>query len=170
MVFVFSGHGSQWHGMGRSLREEEPVFRDAMAACDRALKPYLDSSVLEAVATDGELTDIGVIQPALFAIQVALAALWRSWGVEPAAVVGHSLGEVAAAHVAGALSLDDAARVIGTRSRMLRNVRGRGTMMAAELSLAEADELIAGREHRVAIAVSNGHRSTVLSGDRTAPS
>ncbi len=167
VVFAFPGQGSQWHGMGRRLQAEEPVFRDALAACDRALKPYLGSSVLEALAKDEELTDIGLIQPAIFAIQVALAALWRSWGVEPTAVVGHSMGEVAAAHVAGALSLEDAARVICTRALMLRTVRGRGTMMAAELSLAEAQELIAGRESQVAIAASNSHRSTVLSGDQT---
>ena len=135
VVFAFPGQGSQWHGMGRRLQAEEPVFRDALAACDRALEPYLGSSVLEALAKDEELTDIGLIQPAIFAIQVALAALWRSWGVEPTAVVGHSMGEVAAAHVAGALSLEDAARVICTRALMLRTVRGRGTMMAAELSL-----------------------------------
>ena len=100
VVFVFPGQGSQWHGMGRRLQAEEPVFRDALAACDRALNPHLGSSVLEALAKDEELTDIGLIQPAIFAIQVALAALWRSWGVEPTAVVGHSMGEVAAAHVA----------------------------------------------------------------------
>lgn len=87
-------------------------------------------------------------------------------GVEPTAVVGHSMGEVAAAHVAGALSLEDAARVIHFRALMLRTVRGRGTMMAAELSLAEAQELIAGQERKVSIAASNSHRSTVLSGDR----
>ncbi|ORW17621.1 beta-ketoacyl synthase [Mycobacterium nebraskense] len=167
VVFAFPGQGSQWHGMGQRLQAEEPVFREALAACDRAIRPYLGSSVLEVLAKDEELTDIGLIQPAIFAIQVALAALWRSWGVEPTAVVGHSMGEVAAAHVAGALTLEDAARVISTRALMLRTVRGRGTMMAAELSLDEAQELIAGRESEVAIAASNSHRSTVLSGDQT---
>ncbi|WP_102418906.1 type I polyketide synthase [Mycobacterium sp. 4858] len=167
VLFVFPGQGSQWCGMGRRLQAEEPVFRDALAACDRAIQPHLGSSVLEALATDEELTDIGLIQTAIFAIQVALAALWRSWGVEPTAVVGHSMGEVAAAHIAGALSLEDAARVICTRALLLRTVRGRGTMMSAELSLAEAEELIAGRESQVSIATSNSHRSTVLSGDRT---
>jgi acyl transferase domain-containing protein/acyl-CoA synthetase (AMP-forming)/AMP-acid ligase II/acyl carrier protein len=167
VIFAFSGHGSQWRGMGRRLLAEEPVFRDALTACDRALEPCLGSSVLEALARDDEeLTDIGLIQPAIFAIQVALAALWRSWGVEPTAVVGHSMGEVAAAHVAGALSLEDAARVICTRGLVLRTMRGRGTMMVAELSLPEAQELIAGRESQVAIAGSNSHRSTVFSGDQ----
>ncbi len=166
VVFAFSGQGSQWHGMGQRLQADEPVFRDAMAACDRALKPYLGHSVLKLLAKEEELTDISQIQPAIFTMQVALAALWRSWGVKPSAVVGHSMGEVAAAHVAGALSLEDAARVICLRSLMLRTVCGRGTMMAAELSLAEAHELIAGHEDQVSVAVSNSHRSTVLSGDQ----
>ncbi len=168
VTFVFSGQGSQWRAMGQRLQAEEPVFRDALQACDRALTAYLGRSVLAELA-DGscEFTDIGVIQPAIFAIQVALAALWRSWGIEPAAVVGHSMGEVAAAHVAGALSLEDAARVICARARMLQRVHGRGAMAAAEVTLAEAHELIAGRESQVAIAASNSHRSTVLSGDQT---
>ncbi len=165
VTFVFSGHGSQWHGMGERLRAEEPVFRDALAACDRALSPYLGSSLLVDPAVE-QLNDIGVIQPAIFAVQVALAALWRSWGVEPAAVVGHSMGEVAAAHIAGGLSLDDAARVICIRARLLRRAHGHGAMVAAEVTLAEAQELIAGREGQVAIAASNSHRSTVLSGDK----
>ncbi|MGH3958724.1 SDR family NAD(P)-dependent oxidoreductase [Mycobacterium sp.] len=169
VVFVCSGQGSQWYGMGQRLAAEEPVFRDALEACDRALRPYLGSSILTQPAGQNrpQLDDIGVIQPAIFAIQVALAALWRSWGVQPAAVVGHSMGEVAAAYVAGALSLDDAARVICTRARLLRQVHGRGAMVAAEVTLAEAQQLIAGREGRVAIAASNSHRSTVLSGDQT---
>ena len=106
-----------------------------------------------------------MVQPAIFAVQVALAALWRSWGVEPEAVVGHSLGEVAAAHVAGALSLEDAARVICGRARLLRRAGRRGAMVAAELSYPEAQDLIAGRQSRVAVAACNSHRSTVLSGD-----
>ncbi|MGD1236893.1 SDR family NAD(P)-dependent oxidoreductase [Mycobacterium seoulense] len=166
VVFAFPGQGSQWRGMGRRLQAEEPVFRDALAACDRALQPHLGQSMLTLLAEEEEFTDISLIQPAIFAMQVALAALWRSWGVEPTAVVGHSMGEVAAAHVAGALSLEDAARVIHFRALMLRTVRGRGTMMAAELSLAEAQELIAGQERKVSIAASNSHRSTVLSGDQ----
>jgi len=169
VVFVFSGQGSQWFGMAQRLHAEEPVFRDALAMCDRAMRAHLNGSVvaeLLADQADSRLSDIGVIQPAIFAVQVALAALWRSWGVEPEAVVGHSLGEVAAAHVAGALSLDDAAQVICGRARLLRRAKGNGAMVAAELSLAEARELIAGQQDRVAVAASNSHRSTVLSGDR----
>lgn len=168
VVFVFSGQGSQWVGMGRELLAEEPEFRDAVAAVDRAMGPEFGGSILaELLAEPGRsrLDDIGVVQPALFAVQVALTTLWRSWGIEPAAVVGHSLGEVAAAHAAGALSLPDAARVICGRARLLKRLAGRGAMVAAELGLAEADELIAGYEGRVSVAANNSRRSTVLSGD-----
>jgi acyl transferase domain-containing protein len=168
VVFVFSGQGSQWFGMGRRLYADEPVFQEALESCDTAMRPHLNGSVLaELLADDAQsrLSDIGMIQPAIFAVQVALAALWRSWGVEPAAVVGHSLGEVAAAHVAGALSLDDAAQVICGRARLLRRASGQGAMLAAELTVAEAQELIASQRSRVAVAASNSHRSTVLAGD-----
>ena len=157
--------------MGQRLHADEPVFRDALDRCDRAMRPHLDGSVVTELLADpsrSRLSDIGVVQPAIFAVQVALAALWRSWGVEPEAVVGHSLGEVAAAHVAGALALDDAARVICGRARLLRRVRNSGAMVAAELSLAEAQELIVGLAAPVAVAASNSHRSTVLSGDSKA--
>ncbi|UMB69462.1 type I polyketide synthase [Mycobacterium paraterrae] len=165
VVFVFSGQGSQWRGMGRQLHAEEHAFRDALAECDAAMRPYGIASVIDALLAGDDLDDISVIQPAIFAVQVALAALWRSWGVQPAAVVGHSMGEVAAAHVAGALSLDDAARVICARARLLRGAARGGAMISAELSRAEADELIVGYESRVAVAASNSARSTVLSGD-----
>ena len=168
VTFVFSGQGSQWHGMARGLQADEPVFADALAACDNALFPHLGHSILKELARGedkSKLADIGILQPTIFAIQVALAALWRSWGVEPVAVVGHSLGEAAAAHVAGVLSLDDAARVICARARMLRGVRGRGAMMVTETTMAEAHELIAGHEREVAIAASNSYRSTVLAGE-----
>ena len=115
----------------------------------RGHPPHLDSSVVaELLAEDNDswLTDIGLMQPAIFAVQVAQAALWRSWGVEPEAVVGHSMGEVAAAYVAGALSLGDAARVICARARLLRRPSCRGAMVVAELTLAEAQDLIAGHE------------------------
>src|SRR5260370_4283578 len=137
--------------MEQRLYAQEPAFRDALAMCDGAMRPHLDGSVLtELLADHGDswLSDIGVVQPAIFAVQFALAALWRSWGVEPEAVVGHSLGEVAAAHVAGALSLDDAARVICGRARLLRRASGQGARLAAGLPGAEAQELIARQQRR----------------------
>ena len=171
VVFVFAGQGSQWFGMGRQLLEQEPAFRAALAQCDEAMREYVDWSVLEQLAADAahsRLDEINVIQPTLFAVQVALAALWRSWGVEPDAVIGQSMGEVAAAQVAGALSLEDAARVICRRSRLLRSRSGRGRMAVVELSLEQARRALAGYEDRLSIAVSSSPVSTVLSGDPAA--
>src|SRR5689334_6039930 len=123
VAFVFPGQGSQWVGMGRRLLEEEPVFRAALEGCDRAIAEETGWSLVEELRAEegrSRLSEIDVVQPALFAVGVALAGLWRSWGVEPDAVLGHSMGEVAAAHVAGALSLEDAARIICRRSRLLK--------------------------------------------------
>ena len=173
LVFVFSGQGSQWFGMGRTLLHEEPVFREVIERCDAgAAAAYGDWSLIaELAATDAaesRLNEVDVIQPALFAIQVALAALWRSWGIEPDAVVGHSMGEVAAAYVAGALSLEDAALIICTRSKLVKRTVGQGAMAAVELSIEDARRAIAGYEDRVSIAVSTSPTSTVLSGDPAA--
>jgi acyl transferase domain-containing protein/acyl-CoA synthetase (AMP-forming)/AMP-acid ligase II/NADPH:quinone reductase-like Zn-dependent oxidoreductase/acyl carrier protein/NADP-dependent 3-hydroxy acid dehydrogenase YdfG len=168
IAFVFPGQGSQWPGMGRRLREQAPTFRDALARCDAAIHAEAGFSVVDAMEAPeaaAALVDIDVVQPALFAMSVALAALFRSWGVEPHAVVGHSLGEVAAACVAGALSLEDGARVICRRSRLLRRIRGQGDMAVVELTLAEAEAAIEADRDRLGVAASNGPRSTVLSGD-----
>src|SRR5690606_1012960 len=143
----------------------------AIEACSHAMAPYQDWSLLEALSTgesESELDQIDRVQPLLFAVQVGLAALWRAWGVEPEAVVGHSMGEVAAAYVAGALSLSDAARIICCRSQLLRQISGQGAMVAVELSLAEAMEAIDGFSDQVSVAVNNGPRATVLAGDREA--
>jgi acyl transferase domain-containing protein/acyl carrier protein/short-subunit dehydrogenase len=166
VVFIFPGQGSQWPGMGRQLLAEEPVFRDALEICDAAIRRQVGWSVLEKLGSDDAWSEeIDAVQPVLFAHGVALTALWRSWGVSPDAVVGHSMGEVAAAHVAGALGLDDAVRVICRRSRLLRRLSGRGAMLMVELSMARAREVIAGQERQISIAVSNSPESTVLSGD-----
>ncbi|AUX41122.1 polyketide synthase [Sorangium cellulosum] len=168
VVFVFPGQGGQWAGMARGLLAREPVFREALACCDQALAAAEGWSLLAALAAPDLPARVGVVQPLLFAVQVALSALWRSWGVEPDAVVGHSMGEVAAAHVAGALDLDDAVRIIARRSRLLEQTSGRGAMLAVELSLEEADEIIASVRDRVAVAAHNGPTATVLSGEAAA--
>jgi len=171
IVFVFPGQGSQWLGMGRQLLAEEPAFRAALEACDAAIQREAGFSVLDEIAADearSRLGEVDVVQPLLFAIEVALAALFRAWGIEPDVVVGHSMGEVAAAHVAGILSLEDAAKVICRRSSLLRRQSGRGAMGLVELSRSEAESEIAGREDRLSIAVINGPRSTVISGDPAA--
>jgi acyl transferase domain-containing protein len=171
VVFVFPGQGSQWVGMGRELLEEEPVFREAMEACDRAIQAEAGWSVLEALGASAEpsrLDEIDVVQPVLFSMGVSLAALWRSWGVEPRAVVGHSQGEVVAAYVAGAISLEQAARVVCRRSRLLRPLMGKGEMAQVQLTAREAEAAIAGHEEELCIAATNSRRSTTLSGSAKA--
>ncbi len=167
IAFIFPGQGGQWIGMGRQLLEQEPVFRDAMQRCDEAIGQYVGWSLLAELDAGLRLDEIDVIQPTLFAIQVSLAELWRSWGIEPDGIIGHSMGEVAGAYVAGILSLDDAAHVICERSRLMKRVSGQGAMAVVGLSYENAQSLLAasGYEDRVGIAVSNGPRSTVLSGD-----
>ncbi|QQQ80025.1 SDR family NAD(P)-dependent oxidoreductase [Saccharothrix sp. 6-C] len=161
-VFVFPGQGAQWVGMGRDLYAAEPVFRDAVDACGRALAPYVDWSLVE-VLDGGALDRVDVVQPALFAMMVSLAALWRSRGVEPDAVVGHSQGEIAAAYVAGALSLEDAARVVALRSKALVSISGQGGMVS--VTLPPDSELLSRWGERLTVAVVNSASTVVVSGE-----
>ena len=167
-VFVFPGQGSQWIGMGQGLFRDEPIFRQSIEESSEALQTECGWSLLDhlgASSSDASSRSMAVVQPALFAIQAALAKLWMSWGVMPAMVVGHSMGEVAAAYTAGALSMQDAAAVIGRRSRLLERLSGQGAMAMVELSEEKTEEAIHGYERKVAVSVTNGPQATVISGD-----
>jgi acyl transferase domain-containing protein/surfactin synthase thioesterase subunit len=165
-VFLFPGQGSQWRGMTLELLESSPIFARSLAACEEALSPHVDWS-LEAVLRVQEgaprLSRIDVVQPALFAVSVSLAALWRSYGVEPAAVVGHSQGEIAAAHVAGGLSLEDAARLIARRSLVLVQGAGQGGMAMLAIGVDDLTARIPSWRDRVSLAAINGPSSIVVS-------
>ena len=167
LVFVFPGQGGHWPGMGRSLLATEPAFRSAFLRCERALQPFTDWLPIDVLLdTESPLwSRIDVVQPMIWAIQVSLAALFRRFGLVPSAVVGHSMGEIAAAQVAGILSLEDAARLIARRSRLLRRVSGRGAMVGVELSPDRALQAIAGYTDHVAVATHNAPGFVALSGD-----
>lgn len=170
-VFVFPGQGGQWVGMGQSLFACEPAFRTALQACDEAIRKYSGWSVIERLMTSsGEnlAQEIDVVQPALFAVMIGLTALLRTWSIEPAAVVGHSMGESVAAYVCGALSLEDAAAVIYHRSRLMKQASGRGLMAVAELNFEDATRLAAQYNGRLSVAAQNSPMSTVFSGDSEA--
>ncbi|MET9293113.1 type I polyketide synthase [Streptomyces sp. NPDC003077] len=165
-VFVFPGQGSQWVGMAVELAGSSPVFAASLEECGRALAPFVEWSLSAALGDGGLLERVDVVQPVLFAVMVSLARLWVSCGVLPAAVVGHSQGEIAAAVVAGALSLEDGARVVALRSRVIGEVlSGRGGMMSVAVSAGRAAELVAGVAGRVDVAVVNGPASVVLAGE-----
>ncbi|RPF38348.1 beta-ketoacyl synthase N-terminal-like domain-containing protein [Streptomyces sp. TLI_185] len=139
-VWVFSGYGSQWAGMGRRLLAEEPGFASAVEKIDAQLAPECGLSLYDHLASGEGLELLEVAQPVLFGLQVALAELWRSYGVEPAAVIGHSMGEVAAAVCAGALDVPDAARIVAVRARLLARLRG-GAMAVVDVEDGELDAL-----------------------------
>ncbi|SMC49299.1 Acyl transferase domain-containing protein [Kibdelosporangium aridum] len=166
-VFVFSGQGSQWPGMGAALYAESDVFAASVRDCVAAFEPYVDFSVddvLRGVEGAASMERLDVVQPVLFTMMVSLAALWRSYGIEPAAVVGHSQGEVAAAYVAGGLTLDDAARVIALRSSALMYIAGRGAMASVSLPHSELTALVEGWDELTVAAV-NGPALGTVAGD-----
>jgi acyl transferase domain-containing protein len=171
IVFVFPGQGSQWATMGAELLRDSAAFRQAVDACDAALKPWVSYSVLSVLRGDPEgpsLERVEVVQPTLFAMSIGLVAAWRALGLNPSAVVGHSQGEIAAAVVAGALSLAEGAKIVALRSQLLSRVKHRGGMAVLALSVSQASERIARFGGALSLAVVNTPSSTVVAGDITA--
>ncbi|NYV74739.1 SDR family NAD(P)-dependent oxidoreductase [Streptomyces sp. UH6] len=164
-VFVFPGQGAQWVGMAVELLESSPVFAARMAECAAALAPHIDWSLLDVVRSGEGLERVDVVQPVLWAVMVSLAELWRSYGVQPAAVIGHSQGEIAAAAVAGILSLEDAAKVVALRSRAITALAGLGGMVSIAQPASWVRDTITAWDGRISVAAVNGPSSTVVSGD-----
>lgn len=171
IAFIYSGQGPQWWAMGRDLLEHEPIFRATIERISFLLEEYTGWSLIEELKKDEQtsrLNETEVAQPAIFAIQVALTALWRTWGITPEAVTGHSVGEVAAAHAAGILSLENAVKVIYHRSRLMQKATGLGKMAAVDLPVEQLQEIIADYTRDLSIAAINSISSTVLSGNENA--
>jgi len=165
-VFLFPGQGAQYAGMSKELFETQPVFRQVLEDCAAQLAPHLDVPLFDVLwGSSSHLLDQTVYtQPALFAVEYAVARLWQNWGIQPAAVLGHSIGEYVAACIAGVFSLADGLKLIAARGRLMQAVGGRAGMLAAETGEAEARAALAGLEARVSLAAVNGPRSVVVSG------
>jgi len=176
VAFLFTGHGAQYVDMGRRLYESEPVFRAAIDECDALLRPYLEHPLLTVLYPD-RASPAGTSpleegmtysQPALFALQYALSRLWSAWGVRSSMVLGHSVGEYAAAVVAGVLGLEDGLRLVAARGRLMDSLPRRGAMLAVFVGEAEGAGLVASHAGRVALAAVNGPAEVVLSGESAA--
>jgi acyl transferase domain-containing protein len=166
VAFVFPGQGAQWIEMGNALMLREPVFKAALEECNVAFKRFVEWDLFEEI--NKPLEQIDVVQPVLVAIEIALAKWWQSKGIQPDVIIGHSMGEVAAAYIAGMLTIEDAANVICNRSKLMKTRSGLGVMGVTELTFDEATSAIKGFEDKLSVAVTNSPSSTVLSGEESA--
>lgn len=167
-VFVFSGQGSHWAGMGKSLFNSNEVFRNAILDCEKAYQPYIDWKLTDVIFnyTNEQFSGQDLVQPGIAAVSYALAKMWMSFGVTPDAVVGHSMGEIPAACIAGILTMEEMALILCTRSQLMKEAKDKGVVGFISLPLEEVKKLIQGREQKISIGVVNSNTSTVVSGDK----
>ncbi|KAA3617210.1 MAG: SDR family NAD(P)-dependent oxidoreductase [Calditrichaeota bacterium] len=172
VAFMFTGQGAQYVNMGKSLYETQPAFKAALDACDAVLTEYLEKPLLSVIfpedTNDKLINETAYTQPALFAIEYALAELWISWGIKPDYVIGHSVGEYVAATIAGVFSLEDGLKLIATRGRLMQSLPHDGDMAAIFAAPEEISKAIAGMENDISIAGVNGPGNTVISGKKDA--